>query len=396
MHFIVIGTANQTTHNIMPEALPLLAQPCVFSGGQRHYGLVKALLPEQHTWITIKGSMVALFEQYQQAGETVVIFASGDPLFYGMVQTIYKYAPKATLQVFPHFSSIQRLFTKIGQPYEQVRHTSVHGRGWKELDAALIKDDKFISVLTDVTRSPQAIAARMLQYNFHHYEMVVAEDLDGQQENITSGTLKEMTTRSFHPLNCVLLRQVSPAKMPGMGIADQQFEGLPGRPNMITKRSVRLVTLSHLQLHTAATFWDIGCCTGSVAIEAKRMHADLGVYAFEIRTECETIIQHNMERLAAPGIEVVMGDFYEKDHASLPSPDAVFIGGHGNRLDALVQIINQHINKGGRIVLNAVQASSREQFVISATNAGWELQPEEVLQVNAHNPITILTAIKTR
>lgn len=396
MHFIVIGTANQTTHTIMPEALPLLTQHRVFSGGQRHYELVKALLPEQHTWITIKGGMVPLFEQYRQAGETVVIFASGDPLFYGMVQTIYKYAPQATLKVLPHFSSIQRLCAKIGQPYEQVRHASVHGRGWQELDAALIKNSPFIAVLTDTTRSPQAIAARMLQYSFHHYEMVVGEDLDGQHENISSGTLKEMATRSFHPLNCVLLRQVMPAKVLGMGIADQLFEGLPGRPNMITKRSVRLVTLSQLQLHAAATFWDIGSCTGAVAIEAKRMYADLRTYAFEIRPECETIIQHNMEQLAAPGIEVIMGDFYEQDHASLRSPDAVFIGGHGNRLDELVQIINQHINKGGRIVLNAVQASSRTQFIISATNVGWELQPEEVLQVNAHNPITILTAIKTR
>jgi len=396
MHFIVVGTANQTTYTVMPEALPLLAQQRVFSGGQRHYELVKAMLPEHHTWITIKGSMVALFEQYQQAGATVVVFASGDPLFYGMVQTIYKYAPAATLQVFSHFSSIQRLCTKIAQPYEKIYHTSVHGRSWKELDAALIKGHSLIAVLTDVTRCPQAIAARMLQYNFHHYEMVVGEDLDGQNESISSGTITEMATRSFYPLSCVLLKQVSPEKQPGMGIADQQFEGLPGRPNMITKRSIRLASLSQLQLHTTATFWDIGFCTGSVAIEAKRMYGALEVYAFEVREECAAIMQRNMEQLSAPGIEVIMGDFYEQDHAAIPAPDAVFIGGHGNRLDTLVQIINQYISIGGRIVLNAVQASSREQFIASAANARWELQPEEVLQVNEHNPITILTAIKIR
>ncbi|PSL45482.1 precorrin-6Y C5,15-methyltransferase (decarboxylating) [Chitinophaga niastensis] len=392
--YIVIGVANTAAGCCTAEAMAVLPQCKVFSGGERHYSLVKHLLPEMHTWITIKGNMPALFAQYEQADSPLVVFASGDPLFYGMVQTIHKYDAEANVKVYPHFNSIQRLCAKTGQPYERVKNTSVHGRSWQELDAALIKGEPLIAVLTDGTRSPQAIAQRMITYGFTQYNIVVGEDLDGTAENIFNGSLTEAAIRDFHPLNCVLLKQCSIPQQPGFGIDDQLFEGLPGRPNMITKKAIRLTSLSRLQLQHATVCWDIGFCTGAVAIEAKRLFPHLQLLAFEKREECKGIMERNMQQLSAPGIEVYIGDFYELDHLTLPAPDAVFIGGHGNRLPDLVRIINACMRKGGRIVMNAVLENSSAQFIQLSEELHWELLPLEVLQVNVHNPITVLTAIK--
>lgn len=393
--YIVIGVANNSGACCTAEAKAVLPQYTVFSGGERHYALVKHLLPATAPWITIRGDMPALFAQYQQVQGPLVIFASGDPLFYGMVQTIRKYDPGANVSVYPHFNSIQRLCAKTGISYEYIKNTSVHGRGWQELDAALIKGEPLIAVLTDAVRHPQAIAQRMGQYGFANYEMIVGEDLDGPAERIFNGSLTEAAERNFHLLNCVLLRQNNVATSPGFGIADTLFEGLPGRPNMITKKAIRLSSLSQLQLQVSTTFWDIGFCTGAVAIEARRLFSHLQVLAFEKRAECEGIMNRNMQQLSAPGITVLMGDFFEQPLQELPAPDAVFIGGHGNQLPLLMQTLDTYMRVGGRVVMNAVLESSSIQFAAIAEKLSWQLLPSEVLQVNDHNPITLLTAIKT-
>ncbi|MEJ7661671.1 MAG: precorrin-6Y C5,15-methyltransferase (decarboxylating) subunit CbiT, partial [Hymenobacter sp.] len=108
--------------------------------------------------------------------------------------------------------------------------------------------------------------------------------------------------------------------------------GLPGRPGMITKKAVRLLSLAQLGLAGKRVFWDVGFCTGSVAIEARRLFPQLQVVAFEQRPECAAIMDANARQLSTPGIAVVMGDLFAQELAARPAPDAVFIGGHGGRL----------------------------------------------------------------
>jgi precorrin-6Y C5,15-methyltransferase (decarboxylating) len=287
-------------------------------------------------------------------------------LFYGIAQTIRRYDPAATMDIFSSSNSVQLLCARISQSYAAVKNTSVHGRPWQELDAALLRGERLIAVLTDATHHPGAIAARLLEYGFDGYAMTVGEDLDGSCERVGEYTLQEVVERTFHPLNCVLLRGDAVVP-PVMGIA--------------------------LQLQRARVFWDIGFCTGSVSIEARRLFPHLQVVAFEKRAECADILQHNMQNLSAPGIERVMGDLFEQHLAALPAPDAVFIGGHGGRLPELLQRVNE-VFAGGRVVMNAVLDSSREQFVTGVRALGWELIAEDSLQFNDHNPVTLLVAHK--
>lgn len=392
--YIIIGVANREGACFSQEAAALLPQHTVFSGGDRHYALVKQWLPVGHTWISIKGDMLTLFAAYRQVQSPVVVFASGDPLFYGILQTIQKYDTDANIAVYPHFNSIQRLCAKINQPYQHVKNTSVHGRSWQELDEALLRNEPLIAVLTDGVKDPKAIARRLIEYRFTQYEMTIGEDLDNVQERIRTCSPEQALQQDFHSLNVVLLKQVQASTTPGLGINDQLFKGLDGRPNMITKKTVRLLSLSCLQLHQASVFWDIGSCTGSMAIEAKRLYPHLQVLAFEKRHECQAIIQHNMQQLSAPGIDIYMGDFFNCNHYSLPVPDAVFIGGHSNRLAELMELIDKHLIKGGTVVMNAVLENSRHDFVTKAAALGWQQNTPQMIKADDHNPITVLTATK--
>jgi precorrin-6Y C5,15-methyltransferase (decarboxylating) len=415
--YIVIGLANRADACFSEAAAALLPKYTVFSGGDRHYALVKQWLPAEYTWISIKGDMPALFAAYRQVQLPVVVFASGDPLFYGILQTIQKYDATANVVAYPHFNSVQRLCAKINQPYQYVKNTSVHGRSWQELDEALLRGEPMIAVLTDGVRDPKAIARRLIEYQFTQYEMIIGEDLDGVQERIRTCSPEQALQLDFNPLNVVLLKQVraiyhktlsvvegsvqtssevemSTITAPAFGINDHLFKGLDGRPNMITKKAVRLLSLSCLQLHQARVFWDIGACTGSVAIEAKRLFPHLQVLAFEKRNECQAIMRHNMQQLSAPGIDIYMGDFFNCNHSALPVPDAVFIGGHSNRLAELMELIDKYLIKGGTVVMNAVLENSRREFVTKAAALRWQLFATQTIKADDHNPITVLTATK--
>ncbi|GAC1441111.1 MAG: bifunctional cobalt-precorrin-7 (C(5))-methyltransferase/cobalt-precorrin-6B (C(15))-methyltransferase [Sediminibacterium sp.] len=393
--YIVIGLANKADPCFSEEVTALLRRYTVFSGGGRHYALIKQWLPAGHTWISIKGDMVALFAAYRQAATPVVVFASGDPLFYGMVQTIQKYDAAAGITVYPHFNSVQRLCAKIGQPYQEVKNTSVHGRNWQELDEALLHGKPLIAVLTDAVRDPKAIARRLMDYRFTQYDIIIGEDLDGEQECIRTCSPEQALQLDFQPLNVVLLRQVRAATQPVFGIDDHLFKGLEGRPNMITKKAVRLLSLSCLQLNRARVFWDIGFCTGSVAIEARRLFPHLQVHAFEKCIECGAIMEYNTQQLAAPGITMHIGDFFACNHEELSAPDAVFIGGHGNRLAELMQLMDPYLPLGATVVMNTVLGSSQEQFVSQAAALHWHLSAPQTIKADEHNPITILAATKS-
>lgn len=384
MKYIVIGIPDNKNF-ILPDEVKACR---VFSGGTRHYELVKEYLPADHEWIDIKSDMPALFTKYTSY-DTVVVFASGDPLFYGFANTILKYDPTASLKVYPHFNSLQVLCQRVNISYQSLYNTSVHGRSWDELDIALISQQKLIGVLTDNLKTPAAIAAHMQEYGFDNYRMVVGEALESNKEKITACDLNEVGI--YQPLNCVLLIQIK-NKPKAFGIPDTAFDGLPGRPNMITKMPIRLLSLSQLDLHNRKHCWDIGFCTGAVSIEAKKQFPHLQVTAFEKRPECSELFDINTRRHHTPGIKKVMGDFFEQTLDK--EADAVFIGGHGNRLSDLIHKIDPHLAIHGRLVINAVKEESKTQFIEAVQQLSYRLLDPITITVDTHNPITILTAEK--
>lgn len=392
MKYTVIGIPNNSTITFSDEIKSLLPGHRLFSGGKRHYELVKEHLPSVHEWIDIKSDVQLLVEQFKERNESIVVFASGDPLFFGFANSIKKYHHNASIKIYPYFNSLQLLCHRCNIPYHPICNVSVHGRSWKELDCALIEQKELIGVLTDIGKSPAAIAQRLLDYNFDQYTLIAGENLEGATEKVTTLSLKEAAQSDFHPLNCVLLiRQMH--KSSPFGIPDESFAGLPGRPNMITKMPVRLVSLSQLDLKNCQTFWDIGFCTASVSIEAKRQFPWLDIVAIEKREECDVIFDINTKKHSTPGIKKVMGDFFDVPPMG-PPPSAVFIGGHGNRLGELIHRVDNYLLPKGRLVFNSVREDSRVLFIETIRKLSYTLLTPITIAVDEHNPITILTAEK--
>ena len=389
--FTVIGLSDSREVFLPPRVMDIITSEQVFSGGVRHHSIVASMLPEDAVWIDITVPLETVFEQYRKY-DSVVVFASGDPLFYGFGVTLKREFPEATLEVFPAANSLQTLAHRMLLPYADMRCVSLTGRSWDTFDAALISGEKIIGALTDHRKTPAAIAARMLEYGYDNYRITVGEQLGNEElERVRTLSLEDAARLEFSTPNCLILERTAPRFRP-MGLPEGEFELLDGRVNMITKAPIRLLTLSKLDLGRRSSFWDIGFCTGSVSIEAKLLFPALHVTSFEIRPQCESLIATNARRFGAPGIDVVMGDFLDADLGRLSRPDAVFIGGHGGHLPEFLKRIREVLQPGGAVVFNSVSEQSRDMFVASVAAAGMHITSSTRVAIDEFNPIEILRA----
>ena len=403
IRFVVIGISDNPQPFFPPEVLEVIRNGKVFSGGKRHHEIVAPFLPDGAEWIDITVPLDAVFEQYLSLTSNlspltseIIVFASGDPLFFGFANTIQRKMPDAEIKVFPTFNSLQMLSHRLVIPYHDMRIVSLTGRPWQEFDRALIEGATKIGVLTDKEHTPATIAQRMLDYGYTDYQMHVGEHLGNPAlERVTTLSLEEAAQQKFALPNCLVLH--SPHSLhPLFGIPDNEFTLLDGREKMITKMPIRLLTLQALDLTHRHTLWDIGFCTGSISIEARLQFPHLHIEAFEIRPECEAIIRENARRFHAPDINIHMGDFLETDISALPCPDAVFIGGHGGHLKEIMAKVLTVLPPDGIIVFNSVTSpvvptNSRQLWDEACDKLGLTQASPLRIQLNDYNPIDILT-----
>ncbi|WP_294608058.1 precorrin-6y C5,15-methyltransferase (decarboxylating) subunit CbiE [uncultured Bacteroides sp.] len=410
-NFIIIGMDDNREPFFPPEVLRHIREGKVFSGGLRHREIVEKLLPEGAEWISITIPLDNVFAQYENifadfekkaSDASIVVFASGDPLFFGFANTVKRKLPDAKIRLYPAFNSLQTLAHRLVMPYDDMRTVSLTGRPWQELDKALIERAHKIGVLTDREHTPATIAARMLEYGYNSYTMYVGEHLGNpERERIRRMSLEEAEKEIFeHPNNLLLcydthskevLLPITEQPRP-FGLPDEQFAHLDGRARMITKAPIRLLTLQALELNRRRVFWDIGFCTGSVSIEARLQFPHLTVVSFEIRPEGEELMRINSRRFGAPGITALIGDFLQTDLEPLPRPDAVFIGGHGGKLEDILVRLKEVLQPGGCIVFNSVSESSKELFRQGVHAAGMTLHSSLRIIINDFNPIEIMKA----
>ena len=415
MKFIVIGITDNPQPFFPSEVLEIIRQGRVFSGGKRHHEIVAPFLPVDAQWIDITVPLDDVFANYSSLfilQSSLIVFASGDPLFFGFANTIKRKMPDAEIVLYPTFNSLQMLAHRLVMPYHDMRIVSLTGRPWPEFDKALIERTVKIGVLTDKEHTPATIAQRILEYGYSNYTMYVGEHLGNPElEKVTTLTLEEATQRDFTMPNCVIVAAdshgqtrtvrkspLSSAAKP-FGIPDSEFTLLDGREKMITKMPIRLLTLQALDLPKCHVLWDIGFCTGSVSIEAKLQFPHVQIEAFEIRPECESIVNENARRFGTPGINIHIGDFLETDISSLPRPDAVFIGGHGGKLKEMMAKVLTVLADNGCIVMNSVKApkvttDSHQLWDEACQELGLKQEPPMRIVIDEHHPIEILKAHK--
>ncbi|MFJ7646628.1 precorrin-6y C5,15-methyltransferase (decarboxylating) subunit CbiE [Lysinibacillus sp. NPDC097279] len=364
----LIGIGDNGQESLLPLYRQWIEDCEVLVGGERILDFFPSFTGEK---MVIKGGLSTLVEKLTEETRQTVILASGDPLFYGIGGYLAK---KLNIEVYPYMSSVQLAFSKMGESWQDAYVTSIHGRPMKGL-AQRIDGKKKVALLTDADNNPNALARYLKHFGITEYRAFVAENLQGIDEKYGWYTLDELEKAEFSPLNVVILQQTSAPKHYTLGIDDEEFSQRKPDKGLITKKEIRVLSLQAMQIQKDSTIWDVGTCTGSMAIEAGKLAPEGQVYAVEKNApDLENCLQNQQK------FRVDITAIHSKAPAGLehfPDPDAIFIGGTGGEMVELLQLCCARLKPNGRIVLNAATIENLYKAVEAFKACGFAV---EILQ----------------
>jgi precorrin-6B C5,15-methyltransferase / cobalt-precorrin-6B C5,C15-methyltransferase len=390
----IIGISDNGKAGLLPIYQQWISESERLVGGERHLAFFPDYAGEK---IAIKGGLSRILERIQNDRKKTVVLASGDPLFYGIGSYLAK---KMKVEIYPQATSIQAAFSRIQETWQDAYLVSLHGKSIQGLAQRIDGKDK-VALLTDADNNPAEIAKYLLSFGMHEYRAFVAENLDGEMERAGWYELSDMAAQTFSPLNVVILKRQGQSPNWTIGIPDEQFSQRKPDKGLITKREVRVLSLANLNLRPNSIVWDVGTCTGSVAIEAARMAREGAVFAIEKSEGDLQNCRENMRKFRTD-FTAILGKAPD-GLENFPDPDAVFIGGTGGNLQQLLSICCKRLRVNGRIVLNAatietmqqaLQVFSEEGFVTNITQAQISRSKPilDMTRFEALNPVFIITA----
>ncbi|MFH9980653.1 precorrin-6y C5,15-methyltransferase (decarboxylating) subunit CbiE [Streptomyces sp. NPDC017179] len=374
-------------------------------GARRHLDAVR--LPEGAERVVLGPLAPALDTVAEYVGKErpVLVLASGDPGFFGIVRALAERFGPGLLDVRPGVSSVAAAFARIGLPWDDAVVVSAHGRDLRTAVNVCRARPK-AAVLTGPGAGPAELGAA-LAGTCGERVLVVASALgDPEGERVERLTPAEAAVRDWGTaVNVVLcldgahapgpLRTVAgpPAGPSRWALEESEFAH---RDSMITKFEVRALALARLGPRLGDLVWDVGAGSGSVAVECARLGA--AVTAVEQTADGVERIRANAAAHAVD-VSVVHGTAPEA-LASLADPDAVFVGGGGR---ALPEVVTACARRARRTVVVAVAALDRVPAVRGALAAaglvcdGVLLQssrlaplPGDVTRLAATNPVFLL------
>jgi precorrin-6Y C5,15-methyltransferase (decarboxylating) len=384
----IIGIGDDGPAGLTAAALARIRKAGVLAGGERHLAFFPDFRGEK---MVLKSPLSRCAQALAEATErtSVVVLASGDPLFYGIGSYLVQRLGRERIDILPHVSSVQLAFARMGESWQDAAVISLHGRPIRGLAQALNRVDK-AALFTDDTNSPAAIARYLLSFEMTEYEAFVCENLGGDDERCGWYKIEELADREFSPLNIVILKRDPAAASPPvpLGIDDEAFFQRKPDRGLITKREVRVLSLAELALRPGNVMWDIGACTGSVSIEAILRTPDLRVYAIEKNAEDLVHLRANQVKFRTDFVAV---HGRAPDHLeTFEDPDAVFIGGSGGELPELIQVCAARLRPGGRIVINAATVETLHTAQQTLKDLGFAVSIT-LVQVARSRPILNLT-----
>ncbi|MEV2254937.1 precorrin-6y C5,15-methyltransferase (decarboxylating) subunit CbiE [Streptomyces sp. NPDC050147] len=339
------------------------------------------------------------------AGGGVVVLASGDPGFFGIVRALAERFGPAALDIRPGVSSVATAFARVGLPWDDAVVVSAHGRDLRTAVNVCRAHPK-VAVLTGPGSGPAELAGELTR-RCDTRTLVVASALgDPEHERVERVTLAEAAGRDWGAAVSVVLcldeeRALAPVRtVAGPRLSPRRWaldeDEFTHRDSMITKFEVRALALARLGPRTGDLVWDIGAGSGSVAVECARFGA--AVVAVEKTADGVERVRANA---AAHGVDVrAVHGAAPTVLSDLSDPDAVFIGGGGRELPAIVTACAR---RAPRTVVVAMAAIDRVPAVRAAlSGAGYDCDgvllqssrlaplPGEVTRLAAANPVFLV------
>ena len=316
--------------------------------------------------------------------KNVVIFTTGDPLFYGAGVSLKKAFPDQDIAFVPAVSGVTVAAARLGWAAHEAEVISIHGRHASKLVPKLYPFAKLMVIPRDagsLREVAQMLCARGLhaanmtalmalgrkdaeQIITKRAEAFAKADLAGMADfYMMAIDLSPSGRFAFHSQSAVL--------------PDEAFES----DGKLTKQDVRASALAKLQPHKKGVLWDLGTGCGSLAIEWARCDDSCLAFGIDSRDDRLERARRNALTLGTPNVTWIADDVCQA-MAELPEPDAIFIGG-GLSLASLEAALS-YLPVGGRLVVHAVTLESEEILIGAQKRYGGALTR---LAVNKAEPV---------
>lgn len=406
----IIGIGDNGLDGVTDAARRLIDQAELIIGAESTLALVPKSKAER---LVVGANLDAVVQRVSNsAARRVVVLASGDPLFYGVARYLCGQLGKDRFEVMPHVSSMQLAFARVKESWEEAYLTDLASRPLASVLEKIRIAEK-VGLFTNEATPPSAVAKALLSHRIDYFNAYVCENLGSPDERVTQGSLSEIASEEFAPLNVMILVRMPdvpdrPSEQIGrrlFGNPDQAFLQSKPKSGLLTPAEVRSIALAELDLGPTSVLWDVGAGSGSIAIEAAQIAAGGRVYAIEMDAEDHGLIVENAERFACPNLVAVLGRAPEA-WADLPEPDAIFVGGHGREISRLVGLAFGQLKSGGRLVANVGsienlaevhallqrEGSDVKVWMINVARGTYQL---ERVRFEALNPTFLLSVIKS-
>ncbi len=278
----------------------------------------------------------------------VILITRGDPLWFGIGRILLENFSKDELSFYPSNTCIQLAFSKLKIPWQNTVNVSIHGRDSTKLFEALKGRPSSLAIITDSNnKSLEIIKKNLSELNLiDFYDFWLCEEIGFDNEKIRKLNLKESLPSDISSLNIVVLTKTmgnySNNNIPLFGISDHNFKTFDDRPNLLTKREVRIQILADLELPKNGVIWDIGAGCGSIGLEALKLRPNLDLFCIDKRIGSKALILENSKRLGVkPKFifeEDINNTLNKRNLSSFEKPNRVVIGGCDKKTK--LQIIN--------------------------------------------------------
>ncbi|MCC0099147.1 precorrin-6y C5,15-methyltransferase (decarboxylating) subunit CbiE [Streptomyces flavotricini] len=264
---------------------------------------------------------------------TAVVFADGDPGFFGAVRTLRAPEHGLEVEVVPAVSAVAAAFARAGMPWDDAQVVVAHPRTLRRAVNVCRAHGK-VAVLTSPGAGPAELA---LLLGGVHRTFVICEELGTAKEQVTVLTSDRVPDHSWRDPNVVIViggqtaapaAAADPAWLLGQNAAHGGGRGWarPGPDGGEGESALlRAAQLARLGPRTGDLVWDIGTGSGALAVEAAAFGAAVIAVDADPRA-CERATAAARKR--GVQLQVVAGraPLVLED---LPEPDVVRVGGGG-------------------------------------------------------------------
>lgn len=375
----ILGIGEDGIAGMSGTARALLEAATLVVGGTRHLGLAGGLIAgETLAWPhPIDAGFPAILAR---RGQKVAVLASGDPMFHGVGSHLARLVEPGEFRCLPVASCVALAAAHLGWAVQDTGVVSCCGLPVARLIPHLHHGARLFVLSADAA-TPAEIAVLLVARGFGGSIVHVLEALGGPRARHRRFGAGERLPDDILALNLVAIEAVAGADarvLPrAAGLADAGF----GHDGQITKSEVRAATLAALAPRPGDLLWDIGCGSGSVAIEWLLSHPANRAVALDRDPVRVERARANALSFGVPAMDVRMGevsaglaglDLAGLGLAGLDPPDAVFIGG-GAKVPGVIEACWAALRPGGRLVVNAVTIETEAALFASHREFGGNL-----------------------